>query len=540
VLDQVTDESVAHDVAVRPVTAPSGDSGRGRFQRLSLLALGAVVLVTLVFAIQWIAVTKTGDPVLDTRAHDDLKAREEFSQLFFFARGDGMHISPGLVRVVPRKLPVLPDVFGGWFDRLYRRRWGITYEEGRPVGLFTARYQGMSVGAFGCVACHSGRAAGRFIVGLGNKNIDSQQVGRDLLMLERFWRDLWPDSLKSAERKRVEASAIRFSEVLADPLRGNLTQGLVPVSVIRDWFYVRGGSLHAADVPRGAVKVPALWGYGMKRSVGQFCDGFGDAEKPGWAVAVELVAGQDPGVVRAYGAKIQKAEMMFSDFLPPKYPFPIDPERAKAGKEIFEGKGSCFWCHGTYSSDKHGHPIYEAPNFVSWTNPKVQTDRDRLDGNTPDFRKLVMSSPLSDLVVARADRGDGYFAPRLVGIWARFPYLHNGSVPSIAALLTSPERRPTLFSLRDAGEESRFDPETLGLTVPPPGSADEADLLHAARQGERDVYYTKRCGRPLAEHSSSDTSDHSAGCGYSNKGHLAGITLPDSDKRNLIEYLKTL
>ena len=66
------------------------------------MALGAVVLVMLGFAIQWIAVTKTGDPeaLLDTRAQDDLKAREQFGQLFFFERGDGMHISPGLVRVV--------------------------------------------------------------------------------------------------------------------------------------------------------------------------------------------------------------------------------------------------------------------------------------------------------------------------------------------------------------------------------------------------------------------------------------------------------
>jgi mono/diheme cytochrome c family protein len=494
---------------------------------------------------RWIVVTRTTptapETATDGRSLEDQRAKENFRRLFFFADGGGMHMSPGLIRFAPRKFALLPDFVSRWFGSAYRHRYGVNYEDGAPVGLFKQPYEGMSVGALGCVACHSGRAAGRFIVGLGNKNIDSWQVGRDLLRIEKMWDWAIPDFLVGSEHQRVEESAIRFAQLLADDQRGNLTQGMVPVSVIRDWFYAQNGGIRPVGLPRGAVKVPALWGYGVKRSEGQFCDGFGNGMKPGWAVAVELVAGQKPDVVRRYSQRIESAEMAFSKFLPPPYPFEIDTTRAAAGQATF--KKACAPCHGEYERDSRQHPIYLPPTFIPWRSFTARTDRDRLDGNTPEFRKLVESNPLRELLEARSDRGHGYFANRLDGIWARYPYLHNGSVPSMAALLTPPDGRPTVFSLRDAGEIERFDPETLGLTVPKRGSPEEAELLQSVREGARDVYYTRRCGRsdaPMAEHGGPEDATHADGCGFSNRGHLNGVQLSDEVKRNLIEYLKTL
>src|SRR5919197_4180132 len=40
----------------------------------------------------------------------------------------------------------------------------------------------------------------------------------------------------------------------------------------------------------------------------------------------------------------------------------------------------------------------------------------------------------------------GYANQPLDGIWARAPYLHNGSVPTLWDLLQSPESRPQQFS----------------------------------------------------------------------------------------------
>jgi hypothetical protein len=540
---QPWDESRRRRVIRRLVRLPPPRRPGGGRWWTPYVVIALVAVISLVILSRSITVTRTtttaADMALDGRALEDQHAKQKFRTLFFFAEGDGMHVSPGLVRFAPRKFSLVPAFVSGWFGQIYRNRWGVNYEDGEPVGLFTTGWENTSVGAVGCVACHSGRAAGRFIVGLGNKNIDVQQVGHDLLLLEKAWDRAIPDFLLSREHMRVEGSAIRFAELLADERRGNLTQGLVPVSIIRDWFY-QDGAMRPPDLPRGAVKVPALWGYGAKRAEGQFCDGFGNGMKPGWAVAVELVAGQPPDLVRKYTHEIEEAEIALGKFLPPPYPFDIDAKRATAGQKTF--KESCTPCHGEYERDAHQHPMYLPPKFIPWKSSNVRTDRDRLDGNTPDFRKLVESNRLSELIEGRHDRGHGYFAPRLVGIWARYPYLHNGSVPSIAALLTPVDGRPSVFSLRDAGEQSRFDPETLGLTVAKPGSAEEADLLRAAREGARDVFYTKRCGRAggaVVEHGLVD-SPHPDGCGFSNKGHPNGIALPDADKRNLIEYLKTL
>src|SRR5207245_1301058 len=127
----------------------------------------------------------------------------------------------------------------------------------------------------------------------------------DAREIEGIWddfMDLWIH--KSPEYKRVEASAIRFAKLLGDSDIGNLTQGMIPVSVIRSWFYTVQGAPYPSHMPRGAVKIPALWGYEEKRKAGQFCDGYGNGEIPGWAVAVELVAGQSPETVRHYFPKV--------------------------------------------------------------------------------------------------------------------------------------------------------------------------------------------------------------------------------------------
>ena len=104
-----------------------------------------------------------------------------------------------------------------------------------------------------------------------------------------------------------------------------------------------------------------------------------------------------------------------------------------------------------------------------------------------------------------ADMPDGavYPAKPLVGIWATPPYLHNGSVPNIRALLALPADRPTSFKIG----HRIYDPVNLGYTV------DEATA-----PATFDTTIT----------------------GNSNAGHFYGTQLSDDDKSALIEYLKSL
>ena len=111
----------------------------------------------------------------------------------------------------------------------------------------------------------------------------------------------------------------------------------------------------------------------------------------------------------------------------------------------------------------------------------------------------------------------GYQAPPLDGLWATAPYLHNGSVPTLAALLKSSDR-PARFSRPPSTDFAHYDQGHVGwkyevVTEPPsPGlSPYEA----------RFIYDTARFG-------------------LGNGGHTFGDKLSDGERRDLIEYLKTL
>jgi hypothetical protein len=93
-----------------------------------------------------------------------------------------------------------------------------------------------------------------------------------------------------------------------------------------------------------------------------------------------------------------------------------------------------------------------------------------------------------------------YWAPSLAGVWARSPYLHNGSARTMQDLLTRPADRAKQFK-----RGSRvFDPAVMGYT-------DEGD-------------YQLDANTP----------------GNANSGHDYGTDLSKVQKRELVEYLKTL
>ena len=443
------------------------------------------------------------------RGQEALAAETAFLQTHLFTDGRGMHLAPGLFTFYELlQRPEIPVDSTGWILRIL----GFNLEDRRAIGLFGVDYRGARVGVLGCVGCHSGQAAGRTIVGLGNKRIDVGLVGQVAMAISRPCD--WTRRLRAEHEQRLIERVMAFTSFLQDPARTNVTQGMVPVSIVQHWFYAQAGKQMGPEMPRPGVKVPHLWGYGEKRKIGLFCDGFGDGSAPGWAAMVELAAGQTTEAVRTYRHRLDEVEALFEKFLPPAYPFAIDRSRARQGGEVFAR--ACCGCHGRYRKDALGFPIFEAPRHIPWEI--VRTDTQRLRAMTTEFRRLVAASPLSDLIQATT-LPPGYFAPRLEGVWARFPYLHNASVPSIRALLTRPPRRPTVWSLRDAGALYRFDPIGVGLTVPNPGSREE--LQRQAERGCRDVYSVRRLG-------------------HSNQGHWFGTDLSEEDKVALIEYLKTL
>lgn len=106
------------------------------------------------------------------------------------------------------------------------------------------------------------------------------------------------------------------------------------------------------------------------------------------------------------------------------------------------------------------------------------------------------------------EQGPRYKGRPLNGIWATAPYLHNGSVPSLEALLRPAAERPKTFSVGTR----RFDPATVGF---------KQDV-----EGVFVFHVEDANGVPIP--------------GNSNQGHEYGTTLSPEQKAQLLEYLKSL
>jgi cytochrome c553 len=443
-------------------------------------------------------------------AHAQSSAERELLEFQLFTDGRGMVLSP---RVAKKLFATAASPLWPLVRATGESRGGMIAQGRGFIGLHAVRYRESEAAVLGCAMCHAGKAAGRLIPGLGNKTIDPYG-GAEVLLGEwaRDRRDLHAAKLRDGQRE-LTAGSLGYASMVTRRDLANRTQGTVPAAWVLNWLYESSGR-ELPDRLRmpGAVKVPHLWGYARKREAGLFCDGMGDGSQPGWLAAVPLTAGLPAQAVRDHRSDLRRLEEVLSALQPPAYPFEIAPESARAGRRIFHKQ--CSGCHGNYEKSEA-----EAPRWISIET--VQTDRERLRLTSGNFREVVARNPLDDLIRAHPQAGKGYLAPRLEGIWARFPYLHNGSVPSLRAMLTPPEARPRFFSLKRAGELERFSKEAGGLTIPAAGSQGDLALQFSARQRSRHVYDTSQPGQ-------------------SNRGHPFGTNLPEEEKGALLEYLKTL
>jgi hypothetical protein len=96
----------------------------------------------------------------------------------------------------------------------------------------------------------------------------------------------------------------------------------------------------------------------------------------------------------------------------------------------------------------------------------------------------------------------------LNGVWATAPYLHNGSIPNLDALLRPAAQRPKSFAI---GVRT-YDPVKVGYLTDAPG------------------FPRFNVNNP----------DGTAITGNSNAGHEFGANLSDAERKQLIEFLKTL
>jgi len=211
---------------------------------------------------------------------------------------------------------------------------------------------------------------------------------------------------------------------------------------------------------------------------------------------------------------IPKIQTVFSDFVaslkPQKYPGNIDPIRSLGGARIYQQ--SCSECHGTYSDD---YKLQSLPNRLVLQRT-MGTDDYRWRAVDKSVAQFADETVFSKHTVAGHTMG-GYVAPVLTGVWAKAPYFHNGSVPTLWQLM-NPELRPKKFQV----------------------GGHALDLIEVGIKGSmnaKGIYAFDKNYQAWTKSSIFNTNEP----GKSNKGHEKEFDkLSETEKRDLLEFLKNL
>lgn len=257
-----------------------------------------------------------------------------------------------------------------------------------------------------------------------------------------------------------------------------------------------------AEMTHHDMDAPPWWHFHRKSHL--YIDGFAEKGHKG-LMQFMLVRENGPDKFRQWESDFRDVYRFLEELRPPKYPLPIDRAKADRGHNVY--LQHCAECHGTYEADRLDYP----ERMVSIE--EIGTDRVRFDSLTPQFRQSYGDSWFGDYGKQHTlAEVEGYVAPPLDGIWASAPYLHNGSVPTLWHIL-HPESRPSIWRRIAMGLDESF----IGLVVETPDT-----IPKKLSKAEKRWYFDTKVP------------------GKSAQGHDYPSVLSESQKDDLLEYLKTL
>ncbi|MCP4914827.1 MAG: hypothetical protein GY909_17040 [Oligoflexia bacterium] len=160
----------------------------------------------------------------------------------------------------------------------------------------------------------------------------------------------------------------------------------------------------------------------------------------------------------------------WTDFFPADS---IDYEGAKRGEVVFNE--SCKKCHGTYEKGWSLPNANELTLEERLTTTKViyheqtpvkdvGTDPNRWMA-TKEFSGALNKLAISKWMKTVVEPQKGYVPPPLEGVFLRYPYLHNNSVPNLCALMEHPSRRPKQFVQGPSTKPEHYDQDCVGYPV---------------------------------------------------------------------------
>jgi mono/diheme cytochrome c family protein len=356
-----------------------------------------------------------------------------------------------------------------------------------------------------CMQCHSQVFDGQLYVGMGNTFTDFS----DAKIASPGKIKLLESMLKLTAPKKYQASK-EFLDItktigpyLITKVRGvNAADRLAAVlAAHRNSSDFTWSSKPLVDIPEEVIPsdVPAWWL--LKKKHAMFYNGFGRGDFGRFLMASNLLTVSDTAESRNVDNRISDVLAYIYSLQPPKYPKTINTDLAQKGKIIFTS--TCSKCHGSYGENET-YPNLLIPESI------IQTDSFLYSANyqNPQFIGWFNNSWFAQGDhPAKLVPYNGYIAPPLDGVWATAPYLHNGSVPNLEALLNS-KLRPMYWQRNF--DAPKYDYENPGWPY-----------IQHSEPGDNTVYNTVLNG-------------------YGNKGHYFGDKLTDKERMAVIEYLKTL
>lgn len=218
--------------------------------------------------------------------------------------------------------------------------------------------------------------------------------------------------------------------------------------------------------------------------------------------------GQSPADAHRQIPAAQRTFAWLETRRPQAFPGQIDAASAARGAVVYARR--CSSCHGVYLGPAMEQRLERFPNW----HGKVGSDPARAAAFTRDLSRYAATGGYGEVMDAQAT-GD-YAATLLSGVWATAPYMHNGSVPTLAQFMLL-EPRSDRFLVGG----HRLDFRTVGI------AGQEMDGVRFYPAGYQ----------PWSRPAVFDTREP----GRSNRGHevqFDGLTV--QDRWDLIEYLKGL
>ncbi len=429
------------------------------------------------------------------------------------------------------------------------RRFGLQYETDQselPIGMSRRYVSGVERVWLNCAVCH----VGTYRINLGDKvtylygapsnnlrlfdlikffvqagndprfnadnlidTINSPEVGGNLSVFGRLiYRYIVFPRVQAA--LQLLARQVSFINRQADWGPGRVDT-FNPYKAIQFNFPMGSDHISVSEL-NGSSDFPSIWAQQPRDGMHLHWDG-NNTSVDERNLSAALGAGVTPVTVDI-GA-IHRVRAWTWTLAPPTFPVPAAIEKAKLprGREVFAEY--CAGCHGmTKAAGQYDYNTNRYPR-LGQIEPldRVGTDPDRWASYTQNFaaaqNMLYAGYPWR---FTHFSKTGGYADQPLDGIWARSPYLHNGSVPT----------------LRDMLEPSACQ---AGTPCRPAKWYRGSDILDTAKVG----YQTDGYGYSVNNLFLYDT----AVPGNANRGHEGkayGTELPPSDKDALVEYMKTL